>query len=396
MEQATQRVVIGMDPHKRSVTIEVMSADETVVGGGRFGTDVAGYRSMLEVARRWPDRVWAIEGCSGIGRHVAMRLIADGEEVVDVPPKLSARTRVFATGQGRKTDATDAHSVALVGTRMSGLRPVVDDQQLAVLRVLVDRRRSLGEDHTRMTSQLHQLLLELIPGGAKKDLSAAQAKALLAKVRPRDVAGKTRRRVAAELIADLERIYARKKAANKELNERVAATGTSLMDLHGIGPSGAARLLVEVGDITRFPDRDHFASWNGSAPIDASSGDQVRHRLSRAGNRQINRTLHIMATVQLRNATEGRAYFDRRKADGKTSMEAMRALKRRLSNIVYRTMLDDAAAHAANNSGTGPGGHRGNDSDSSAAGSQPQTSSSEKPHPNPSRTKPRTPLPAAS
>ena len=182
-----------------------------------------------------------------------------------------------------------------------------------------------------MIAQLHQLLLELIPGGAKKDLSAAQAKALLAKVRPRDVAGKTRRRVAAELIGDLERIYARKKAANKELNELVAATGTSLMDLHGIGPSGAARLLVEVGDITRFPDRDHFASWNGTAPIDASSGDQVRHRLSRAGNRQINRTLHIMATVQLRNPTEGRAYYDRRKADGKTSMEAMRALKRRLS-----------------------------------------------------------------
>ena len=241
------------------------------------------------VVRRWPDRVWAIEGCSGIGRHVAMRLLADGQEVVDVPPKLSARTRVFATGQGRKTDATDAHSVALVGTRMAGLRPVVNDEQLAVLRVLVDRRRSLGEDHTRMVAQLHQLLLELIPGGAKKDLSAAQAKALLAKVRPRDVAGKTRRRVAAELISDLERIYARKKAANKELTELLAATGTTLTDLHGIGPSGAARLLVEVGDITRFPDRDHFASWNGTAPIDASSGDQVRHRLSRAGNRQINR-----------------------------------------------------------------------------------------------------------
>ena len=135
-----------------------------------------------------------------------------------------------------------------------------------MLRLLVDRRRSLGEEHTRKTSQLHQLLLELIPGGAKKDLSAAQAKALLAKVRPRDVVGKTRRRVAAELVADLERIYARKKAANKELTELVAATGTTLLDLHGIGPSGAARLLVEVGDITRFPDRDHFASWNGTAP----------------------------------------------------------------------------------------------------------------------------------
>jgi len=246
-----------------------------------------------------------------------------------------------------------------------------------------------------MVAQLHQLLLELIPGGAKKDLSAAQAKALLAKVRPRDVVGRTRRRVAAELIADLERIYQRKKTANKELTELLAATDTTLTDLPGIGPSGAARLLVEVGDITRFPDRNHFASWNGTAPIDASSGDQVRHRLSRAGNRQINRVLHIMATVQLRNATEGRAYYDRRKADGKTSMEAMRALKRRLSNIVFKTMLDDAMTHAVN-SRTGPGGQQGNDSDSSAAGSQPHTNSSDKPLPGPATTQPKTPLPAAS
>ena len=143
-----------------------------------------------------------------------------------MPPKLSARTRVFATGQGRKTDATDAHSVALVGTRMTGLRPVVNDEQLAILRILVDRRRSLGDDHTRMVSQLHQLLLELIPGGAKKDLSARQARALLAKVRPRDAAGKTRRRVAAELIGDLERIYQQKKAANKELTRAMRQPGT--------------------------------------------------------------------------------------------------------------------------------------------------------------------------
>ncbi len=156
-------------------------------------------------------------GCSGIGRHVATRLLADGEQVVDVPPKLSARARVFSTGQGGKTDATDAHSVALVGTRMAGLRPVVDDQQLAVLRVLADRRRALGEDHTRMVAQLQHLLLELIPGGAKKDLSAAHAKALLAKVRPRDAAGKARRRVAAELITDLERTHARKKTAIRAL-----------------------------------------------------------------------------------------------------------------------------------------------------------------------------------
>ena len=195
-----------------------------------------------------------------------------------------------------------------------------------------------------MVSQLHQLLLELIPGGAKKDLSAAQAKALLAKVRPRDVAGKTRRRVAAELIGDLERIYARKKAANKELTELLAATGTSLTDLHGIGPSGAARLLVEVGDITRFPDNNHFASWNGTAPIDASSGDQVRHRLSRGGNRQINRVLHIMATVQLRNPTEGRDYFDRTQSPtARPPRRPCAASNAGSPTSSIRTMLDDAA-----------------------------------------------------
>ena len=382
MGQDNQRVVIGMDPHKRSVTIEVMIADETVLGGGRYGTDVEGFAAMRRYVSRFPDRVWAIEGCSGIGRHIAHRLLADGEQVVDVPPKLSARARVFATGQGRKTDATDAHSVALVGTRMAGLRPVVADEQLEVLRLLVDRRRSLGEEHTRKVSQLHALLLELLPGGAKRDLSAAQAKKLLAGVRPRDVVGKTRKRVAAELIGDLERIYARKKAADKELTELVTATGTGLLDLHGIGPSGAARLLVEVGDITRFPDRNHFASWTGTAPIDASSGDHVRHRLSRGGNRQINRVLHIMATVQLRNPTEGRGYYDRKKNTGKTSMEAMRCLKRRLSDTVYRTLLADLAQHA----GTGPGGQRGNDSDSSATGSQPHTGSSDKPLPGPAGT----------
>ncbi|WP_246607879.1 IS110 family transposase [Paractinoplanes toevensis] len=179
-----------MDPHERSATIEVMAGDETILGTGRFGTDRDGYRAMVKYAQQWTDRIWAVEGCHGIGRHIATRLLADGEQVVDVPPKLSARARVFATGQGRKTDATDAHSIALVGTRMAGLRPLVNDEQLAVLRILADRRRSLGDDHTRMVSQLHQLLLELVPGGAKKSLSAAQAKVLLATVRPRTLRGR--------------------------------------------------------------------------------------------------------------------------------------------------------------------------------------------------------------
>ncbi|WP_245616056.1 IS110 family transposase [Phycicoccus jejuensis] len=393
MEQSpTTSVVIGMDPHKRSVTIEVMAADEAILDRGRFDTDERGFAALLERAGRWPSRVWAVEGCNGIGRHVATRLVAVGEQVLDVPPKLSARVRTFATGQGRKTDATDAHSVALVGTRMAGLRPVVPDAQREILRILVDRRRAIGDEHTVKVNQLHALLLELVPGGAKRDLSAAQARKILTGVRPRDVVGKTRKRVAAELVTDLERLYLRKKAADKELTVLLRESGTTLTQLHGIGPSGAARLIVEVGDITRFPNAGHFASWTGTAPIDASSGDNVRHRLSRGGNRKINRTLHIMAIVQLRNPTEGRAYYDRKVAAGKTPNEAMRCLKRRLSDLVYRALLDDLTHGAA----TGPGGQRGNDSDSSATGSQPHTGTSDKPLPGPVAVKATTPVQQAS
>ena len=122
-------VVIGMDPHQRSATIEVMSDDEAVLGAGRYATDAAGYRSMLDYARQWPDHVWAIEGSHGAGRHIAIRLVTPGETVVDVPAKLSARARVFISGQGRKTDAWDAHSVALIGTRTRGPHLVVADEQ---------------------------------------------------------------------------------------------------------------------------------------------------------------------------------------------------------------------------------------------------------------------------
>jgi transposase len=169
-----------------------------------------------------------------------------------------------------------------------------------------------------------------------------------------------------------------------DLNQLVIARGCTLLDLHGIGPSGAARLLVDVGDIHRFASRDRFASWNGTAPLDASSGEQLRHRLSRAGNRRINRTLHITGVVQLRNPTAGRVYFDSKKAAGKTSMEAMRALKRRLSNVVYARMLADQTRREA----AGPGGHSGTTLQSSVTGLTPDTGPSDKPQPEPATHQP--------
>jgi transposase len=159
------------------------------------------------------------------------------------------------------------------------------------------------------------------------------------------------------------------------------------MDLFGVGPAGAARILADVGDVARFPDRNHFASWTGTAPLDASSGDQIRHRLSRAGNRRLNHVLHIAAIVQIRHDTEGRAYYRRKLAEAKTPMEALRCLKRRLSDAVYRQLTTDAAAEirdAVNNAEAGPGGHSGASSQSSAADlSTPVIGSSDQPQPEP-------------
>jgi transposase len=319
-------VIIGMDPHKRSATIEVIGERGEVLATGRYGTDKAGYAQMLTAGRGFGGRVWAIEGCNGAGRHIAHRLVADSETVMDVPAKLSAQVRVFATGNGRKTDPVDAHSVALAALRSPNLVKVEVHPDLVALGLLADRRDELGRARTQTINRIHRLLLELLPGGAKKFLSAAQARALIAATRPRDIAGKTRRKLVAELITELEGIDRKIKTCKKEIKALVGAQDSTLLQLHGIGPSGAARLLADVGNIHRFASRDHFASWNGTAPLDASSGQQQRHRLSRAGNRRINRALHIMAVVQLRHRTEGRAYYDARKAAGKTSMEAMRCL----------------------------------------------------------------------
>ena len=168
----------------------------------------------------------------------------------------------------------------------------------------------------------------------------------------------------------------------------MSATGTGLLDIYGIGPVGAARILGDVGSVTRFPSKAHFASWTGTAPIDASSGQQVRHRLSRAGNRRLNRVLHIMAIVQLRNDTEGRAYYRRKLAAGKTPMEALRCLKRRLSDVVYRQLVADAATTKE----ADPGGHAGATLTSSAAGPTPSADSSEKSLPGPA-SRQLTPVP---
>ena len=374
-------VIIGVDPHKLSATIGVVDRQEKLLGSGRFTTDQAGYEAMRTYVKAWPDRLWAVEGSNGAGRPLAQRLLKAGEQVVDVPAKLSARVRLFDTGHNRKTDALDAHSIAVVAVRTKTLRVLKVDGELEALRMLTDRRETLTRRRVETVNRLQRLLAELIPGTGKRDLTALQAKTMLASVRPRDIAGKTRRQIAAEELAELIGIETRMKKATAELKTIIAGRGSHLMDIPGIGPVVAARILADVGDVSRFADRNRFASWTGTAPLDASSGENNRHRLSRAGNRRMNHMIHIAAITQIRLDTEGRTYYRRKRAEGKKSLEAIRCLKRRISDVIYRQMVADAQQVI----GTSPGGHCGATLKSSAVDLFPHIDTSDQPLPGPAK-----------
>jgi transposase len=371
-----EHVIIGVDPHKLSATIEVVDQHEQKLGSGRFTTDKAGYAAMRKYAGAWTTRVWAVEGANGVGRPLAQRLLESGEQVLDVPAKLAARVRLFDTGHNRKTDAHDAHAIAMVAVRTPHLRVLKIDGELEALRMLTERREALTRRRVQTACRLHALLAELLPGQAKRDLTALQAKKMLASVRPRDIAGKTRRRLAAEELTELVAVEAKIKNATAELKAMVLARESRLMDIHGIGAVVAARILA---DVARFADRNRFASWTGTAPLDASSGQQNRHRLSRAGNRRVNHMIHIAAVTQLRVDTEGRDCYRRKRAAGKKQQEAIRCLKRRISDEIYKQLVADALrAESAE-----PGGHCGASLISSAADSHPPIDTSDQPLPDP-------------
>jgi transposase len=374
MEADVTAVVIGVDPAKRSHAMAVLDQHEEQLAALQVGNDSAGYRAMLTLAKRWKTRVWAIEGAGGVGVQLAQRLVADGETVVDVPPKLSTRARIFDRGHGRKNDPVDARTVAVVALRTKGLREVVLDDELIALRLMSERRADLVRTRTATVNHLHQLLMELIPAGAERKLTASKAKALLATVRPRDVAGRTRRQLAVDLVEDLAATDRKLKELDKRLRDAVAATGTTLTDIKGVGVATAATLLGEVGDVRRFPSKHHFATYNGTAPRQFSSGGVDTRRLSRAGNRKLNHALHIIALSHKRYDRQGGEYYARKLAAGKGKKGALRCLKRRLSDVVFRTLAHDLALREA----AGPEGHSGATTKSGAADRSPLISTSEK------------------
>jgi transposase len=364
------RVVIGVDPHKASNTLVVIDGSEQVLAQRRFANDRVGYREMRAFAREHRDRIWAVEGARGVGAGLAQRLVAEGEQVLNVPAKLSARVRALGGGSGRKTDSADAFAVAVAGLRARDLQPVRPDDSTEILGMLTGRRQELTSERIATVNRLHEVLCQLIHGGAKRNLTALKARQLLSNVRPRAAVGKARKQLALDYVAELERLDAKLKDLKKQIGELVDERGTTLVDVVGIAKLGAGKVVAEVIDVRRFPSKAHFASYTGTAPIDVSSGDNDRHRLNRGGNRRLNHVLHVAAITQTRMPGAGRDYYLRKRAAGKTHLEALRCLKRRLSDVVYRCLLADLAAMS-------PGGQVGASLQSSAADPIPMTSTSE-------------------
>jgi transposase len=379
-------VVIAVDPHKASWTAAAVDTALAPLATLRVPVSRQGYRQLLRFAARWPQAKWAIEGAAGLGAPLARWLAADGITVADVPAKLATRVRMLSTGHGRKNDDADAVSVGIAALSAPGLRSAAVEESVIALRALVEHRDDIVRTRTQTVNRLHVLLAQLLPGGAPRQLTADTAAGLLRTVRPRSTGPRTLRRLATELVTEIRHLDRRIATTTNDISTEVAANATTLTQLRGIGDLTAGKILARVGDVTRFRSAAAFASYTGTAPIEVSSGDVIRHRLSRAGDRQLNCCLHTMAISQIQRDGPGRTYYLRKRADGKGKKEALRCLKRRLSDLVYRQLLRDAH----NQTATGPGGQTGATLQSSAAGSTPTTDSSDKSLPGPASTDPTT------
>jgi transposase len=345
--RALMKVLIGVDPHKASVAVAAVDeASGELLERASFPQNRTGLRSLERWATRFPERRWAVENASGLGRHLAGRLAAAGECVVDVPPKLSARVRVLSTGNARKNDGLDALATALAASRNERLAAVDPQDSSEVLRLLSERREDLVAERTRALNRLHGLLRDLLPGGVAGTLSAPRAARILRGIRPQGASACLRRRLASEVLRDVRTLDRKIADLNGLIEAEVEASGTTLTEIFGIAPILAARIIGTVGNVARFPTKAHFASYAGTAPVEASSGEVVRHRLSLAGNRKLNYALHMVAVCQARSDVRGGSYYRKKMAEGKSRKEALRCLKRRISDAVFRSLLADSRAHS--------------------------------------------------
>jgi len=341
-------VMIGVDPHKGSHTATMLDRGEHELRRIKVRVGVRQVSQLLEWADGVTARTWAVESAGGMGYLLSQQLVAAGETVLNVPATLASRVRVLGTGQSSKSDPNDARSVAVAALRAPSLAVVRRADHITVCRLLVKHHNDLGRWRNKLCCRLHALVGELVPGGIEKEVVLNQARSLLEEVEPDDAAAVERHRQAVELIDELEHLDVVMRDSRTRITTAVAASQTTLTEIFGVGPIVAGMLIGYSGDPTRFTTSSRYAAYTGTAPVEFSSGGRITHRLSRRGNRRLNHALHIAAITQIRHPhSPGRRYYDRKLTEGKTPREAIRSLKRRLSDVVWRHLVADARRVAA-------------------------------------------------
>ena len=336
-------VVIGIDPHKQTHQAVAVNDAEAELSRLEVRATKTQVGRLVRWAAPFEERTWAIESAGGLGYLLAQQLVDAGEHVVDVPATLASRVRLLGSGGSNKNDPNDARSVAIAALRSPGLATVEAADHRVVLRILAKRNPDLGRERNRTANRLHALIAELVPAGITKEITASAAQRILDGVVPTSAAASARHAMALELLGDVRRLDDQLAESKRRIAQAVTASKTTLVDVFGIGPIVAAMCIGFTGDIRRFPSADRFAAYTGTAPIEVSSGGRQVFRLSRRGNRRLNHAIHMAAVSQLRHAhSPGRAYYDRKVDQGQSPKMAMRSLKRRINDVVYRHLVADA------------------------------------------------------
>lgn len=333
-------VIIGADTHKRSHTVVAIDATGRRLGERRAPATPAGHLELLRWAGRFAERSWALEDCRNLSRRLEADLLRAGQRVVRVPPRLMAGARVGGRESG-KSDPIDALAVARAALREPDLPTAQLDGPEREVRILVDHREDLVAERTRIQNRLRWHLHELLPGSEPAPRSLNRRVVLDALERRLAADSGTISRLAAELVGRVRELTAAIDRLEREIAALVRPLAPSLLELTGCGALTAAKLVGETAGASRFRSRAAFARHNGTAPIPVWSGNVTRHRLSRGGNRQLNAGMHRIAVTQLQRPGPGRTYLERRRAAGDTKTEAIRALRRRISDEVFRRLRHD-------------------------------------------------------
>jgi transposase len=346
MEVTRDMVTLGVDAHKRTHTIVVVDDAGRELGQRTVAANTDGHLAALRWAGQWPERRWALEDCAHLTRRLKVDLLVAGEGVVRVPPKMMAGVRRSARERG-KSDPIDARAVAQAALRQPDLPVARLDGRERELRLLVDHREDLVGERTRIMSRLRWHLHELEPGNEPAPRSLDRRVVLDALVSRLADDGRPVARLARSLVERLRLLTTEINELEREISRTVASVAPSLLALTGCGPLTAAKLVGEVAGIDRFRSRGAFAMHNGTAPVPVWSGNTERFRLNRGGNRQINVALHRIAITQMQRPGPAQDYIARRRQAGSTKSEAIRSLRRFISDEVYRRMQLDSAQTAA-------------------------------------------------